>query len=1043
MQVLRRWIAPLFAVMFTFFVASAASAQTQVLIVGDGSIRSSGAVYIAAAITEFTSAGAVVTSRNDLNTVTLTPADLLRPTGARYDIIVVVSIFEGIGTANWTLLRDAVRTRAARAVVLFSDHCSSCSADNVDGGNGNGSVPLINAATGWTTSRGINIAAPGNVALNTNSPFSGSFTGMSPMAVNDWRYINQVPANNVLYASTSGVLPAVGTALTDNATAVIIPGSQSYGGSGACVFVVSDVNPLAIPGNPGLVGPALVTAAMAPSGSCSVGLSITGPTTGSVISTPRPTITGTGDPGGIVTVVVGGLMLGPVTVAADGTWSLTVASDLPDGPYTAIATQMGTPPTARTTFTISRCSGGLVGSGEQCDDRNARAGDGCSATCTIENGFVCRGEPSVCAVTCGDGVHAASEACDDGNVLPGDGCSATCTIENGFTCSNPDTRVFYSHRGLADCIEMPGFEPAASATLPARLAVSGVGVWPAYRARYVQGAVDYADRPTSWRAPTALQWDPGTGVRAAVFGGFTNPGQTSAALARTVAERALFDFTVGVAGSVRAGAPDIVGACGNNSNDTVAYRIDSLSVCRPACMDDSPAGTDTGCSSTAPHCLGIGGGGAQCEPCINSTVGGSDLGCPGATPVCIAGSTSNRCVACEGAADCNDGNACTLDTCALNACVFTGVPAGDIGMCGSGVCSGAPTNACVECLQDSECMGLTQFCDTMATMCVPRIPNGMSVPTVPGHTPTLIGMCTEAAAMSACASNVCETSDSLCGYLNGPTGGPCTDLNAAIVCRSSVCSPSDMHCGYDAGEGPCTSVDAVTVCRSGVCGADGLCRPTTGCNVDADCDTTTQFCNNEARLCTPKLPNSTAIPTVTGHTPVLDAMCSMTVATIVCQSGVCEESDDRCGLLNDTACTALTECRSSVCFTDMRCGLPVGEACTGPAVCRSNICGANMECGECNAATPCTGGRICNADTSLCETPVDGGMRDAGAGDAGASDAGFARIDGGPGIDAGPTRGGLAGGAMCAAQPGRSATSTLFWSALGLVSVTAARRRRC
>ena len=1025
-----------------FFAASAASAQTQVLVLGDGSLAAGGTAYFAGAVAEFTGAGAVVTSRNDLNTVTLTPANLLRPSGARYDIIVLVSVVDGIGTANWTLLRDAVRTRTARAIVLFSDHCSACSPDNVDGGNGNGSVPLINAATGWSTTAGSLVGAPASVALNTNSPFSGSFTGMNPMAVNNWRYINAVPANNVLYASTTGVLPPAGTTLTNDATAVIVPGSLSYAGSGSCIFVVSDVNPLAIPGNPGRVGPALVAAAMAPGGSCSVGLSITSPTTGSTTSAARPPITGTGDPGASVTVTVGGLTLGPVTVAADGSWAITPTSDLADGPYTVSATQTGTPAPARTTFTVARCSGGLVSPGEQCDDRNNTAGDGCSATCTVEVGFVCRGEPSVCAITCGDGVHATSEACDDGNLTPGDGCSATCTIENGFTCTNPDTRVFYSHRGVADCIEMPGFEPAASATIPARLAVAGVGVWPAYRARYVQGAVDYADRPTSWRAPTALQWDPGTGVRAAVFGGFTNPGQTSPALARTIAERAIFDFTVGVAGSVRAGAPDIMGACSNNSNDTVAYRIDSLSVCRPACMDDSPTETDTGCSSTAPHCRSITGGGAQCEPCLNSAISGTDLGCAGSTPVCIASSTGNVCVACEGAADCNDGNACTVDSCASNACVFAGMPAGEVGMCSSGVCSGAPMNACVECLQDSECMGLTQYCNTPATMCVPRIPNGMPVPTVPGHMPTLDGMCTEAAAMSACASNVCEASDSLCGYLNGPTGGPCTDVNAAIVCRSGVCSPSDLHCGYDAGEGPCTAENAVIVCRSGVCGADGRCRPTTGCNVDADCDTATQFCNTETRLCVPKLPNSTAIPTIANHTPVLDAMCSMTVATVVCQSGVCEESDDRCGLLNDTSCTALTECRSSVCFTDMRCGLPVGEECTGPAVCRSNICGANMECGECNASTPCTGGRICNPDTSLCETPVDGGMRDAGPGDAGASDAGIARIDGGPALDGGRNPGGLAGGALCSAQAGRSAGSLWIWGVLGMVSAMAARRRR-
>jgi cysteine-rich repeat protein len=35
---------------------------------------------------------------------------------------------------------------------------------------------------------------------------------------------------------------------------------------------------------------------------------------------------------------------------------------------------------------------------------------------------------------CGDGVRSSAEDCDDGNTLNGDGCSATCTVEQGFVC---------------------------------------------------------------------------------------------------------------------------------------------------------------------------------------------------------------------------------------------------------------------------------------------------------------------------------------------------------------------------------------------------------------------------------------------------------------------------------------------------------------------------------------------------------------------------------------------------------------------------------
>jgi cysteine-rich repeat protein len=73
--------------------------------------------------------------------------------------------------------------------------------------------------------------------------------------------------------------------------------------------------------------------------------------------------------------------------------------------------------------------------GEACDDDNLTAGDGCSATCGVEAGWDCAGEPSVCgALTCGDGLQVGDEGCDDGNLEGEDGCSATCTVEPGWTC---------------------------------------------------------------------------------------------------------------------------------------------------------------------------------------------------------------------------------------------------------------------------------------------------------------------------------------------------------------------------------------------------------------------------------------------------------------------------------------------------------------------------------------------------------------------------------------------------------------------------------
>lgn len=58
-------------------------------------------------------------------------------------------------------------------------------------------------------------------------------------------------------------------------------------------------------------------------------------------------------------------------------------------------------------------------------------------TCDTPTGYVASGEVEDHLVhlgTCGDAFHDSFEGCDDGNTTGGDGCSATCTVEPGFVC---------------------------------------------------------------------------------------------------------------------------------------------------------------------------------------------------------------------------------------------------------------------------------------------------------------------------------------------------------------------------------------------------------------------------------------------------------------------------------------------------------------------------------------------------------------------------------------------------------------------------------
>jgi cysteine-rich repeat protein len=99
------------------------------------------------------------------------------------------------------------------------------------------------------------------------------------------------------------------------------------------------------------------------------------------------------------------------------------------------------------------CGDGAIDAGEACDDGNAKAGDGCGATCAIEAGYACTGEPSVCAPICGDGLITAGEACDDANTTAGDGCDAACAIEPGYVCAGEPSECVRCGDGALDGAE--------------------------------------------------------------------------------------------------------------------------------------------------------------------------------------------------------------------------------------------------------------------------------------------------------------------------------------------------------------------------------------------------------------------------------------------------------------------------------------------------------------------------------------------------------------------------------------------------------------
>ncbi len=99
------------------------------------------------------------------------------------------------------------------------------------------------------------------------------------------------------------------------------------------------------------------------------------------------------------------------------------------------------------------CGNGKREFGEVCDDGNKIDQDGCSSTCTKEDGWDCsgvEGEKSICATICGDGKKLGLEECDDGGEVAGDGCNANCQIEANWTCSE-------SNIGKSTCTCQSGY----------------------------------------------------------------------------------------------------------------------------------------------------------------------------------------------------------------------------------------------------------------------------------------------------------------------------------------------------------------------------------------------------------------------------------------------------------------------------------------------------------------------------------------------------------------------------------------------------------
>ena len=313
----------------------------------------------------------------------------------------------------------------------------------------------------------------------------------------------------------------------------------------------------------------------------------------------------------------------------------------------------------------------------------------------------------------------------------------------------------------------------------------------------------------------------------------------------------------------------------------------------------------------------------QCQAAQDPACCKADLDCFDANDctddVCVAG----KCQFNPNSAPCNDGDACTQgDMCQGGACSP-----------GQGVCE-CQVNADCAAKEDGDVCNGTLVCD--ANHCVVD----------PGTVVDCSGQVDE-----TCGAAVCNAQTGQCSKQPGPNGAPCDDgsvcTNADVcaagkcvgqpiscndnsVCTADSCDVKD-GCQHAPTAGLCDDNNSCTtgdLCQAGACvGGNNICQ----CQVTADCGKL-----EDGNLC-----NGTLICTAN--------KCVINPATLV----TCDTSGDT--PCKTTACLPQTgQCQTSF--------LPAGAPCDdGNACSTSDTCKQGGTCSG-GAQTPCNDGNPCTQD---------------------------------------------------------------------------------
>ncbi len=348
---------------------------------------------------------------------------------------------------------------------------------------------------------------------------------------------------------------------------------------------------------------------------------------------------------------------------------------------------------------------------------------------------------------------------------------------------------------------------------------------------------------------------------------------------------------------------------------------------------------DGDCSTTGDVCLTTSN---QCLACIdNNTFPAIDNGCEAANnpgkPLCNdTVPATPLCVECE---DTNLSNNTTPDSGCLAA-----TPA----------CKTSGVADCVECIVDGHC-GPGKVCNTATNQCFPCLDNASfptadtgctANPILPICDTTLpTRTCVECtnSALAGATDQGCNVALPACDISAGGSPNDCVECLANADCSDTneVCNTTTKLCV------PCLPDAIAGNLDSGCSQPNNACKDLTAptedicvdCLVTADCSTSGDVCKTSNNSCTPCVDSATGGARDLGCETNQPPLCDDNGVTPVCVT--CEDSNPAATPVADDGC------------------LPAVPACNVNAV-------GGPACVECLVDGHCSGGRVCDTQTSTC-----------------------------------------------------------------------------